>query len=926
MVQKSDRKFAVVLSSFILLSALAIAISACMSYSIARADDLDASSTPIVMNVTKNGEQSGTAYLEKGAYNVGETPVLKWKGAVSGNNFIIPESVVYNGKTVAASSLIDAASLQNGNGDYASKMNQASTLADFSSLKSYLTTEHTLPLDAAGTYTNIVVTFSKVAPVYRLYNSITSEHLFSTNKTEYDNWVAKCRANKDFWIGEGIAWLAPTTTTGTQLVHRLYNKGLGALARSSHYYSSDTNEISDLVKKHGWKDEGASYQFRSGGSTPIYTCYNEALRSAHHYTSSKTEWQGLKAHGWDLEEKKNSTTGVFQCILATSWSFGSNYYTVEHLQESTDGKSYTTFEKEVKAGKANAKTAAVAKTYAGFTSQGVTQQKISKTNSTVVQIKYKRNSYKITFDGNGKTMGNAPAAQTLKYGAKISAPGTPYTDGATFGGWYWDAACTSAVDWSKATTPNYNTTIYAKWVANAFYIESSVDGGTITESCNVNYGESKTFEYAPTSGFNLQGIYVDGEEVDITKYPTSYTFTNVTATHTIYVIFAVDNCIVSFNTDGGSEVRYQNVKYGDYAYEPESPDKDDYTFIGWYLDGEKFNFTETQIKKNITLLAKWKEGNPPVENTNNVGIKLPDSIERDKVATITFVNNKNIPTTAVAQWKAGEGNSKYVMGWATVNASDSSLYDVYYGSDGHYPYLPVNCTSLFGTKSISSTSKVAFSSLTKINNLEQLDTSAVTNMASMFNGCAKLTSLNLSKFNTSSVTDMSSMFYGCSVLPSLDVSKFNTSNVTNMSFMFGACRKLSSLSLSNFNTSNVTNMGYMFRYCSALTSLSLTSFDTSSVGDMVEMFYSCTSLQTLDLSSFDTTGTEIGHVCNLYHMFLSTNSLSTIKVGDKFTFLNDNGDTQDYQLEGSWLSANTGTVYKNGLLKDKFADTYTKQA
>jgi len=45
-----------------------------------------------------------------------------------------------------------------------------------------------------------------------------------------------------------------------------------------------------------------------------------------------------------------------------------------------------------------------------------------------------------------------------------------------------------------------------------------------------------------------------------------------------------------------------------------------------------------------------------------------------------------------------------------------------------------------------------------------LDTSLITNMNSLFNGCSSLKSLDLSVFNTSSVSDMGSMFYGCSSL------------------------------------------------------------------------------------------------------------------------------------------------------------------
>ncbi len=52
--------------------------------------------------------------------------------------------------------------------------------------------------------------------------------------------------------------------------------------------------------------------------------------------------------------------------------------------------------------------------------------------------------------------------------------------------------------------------------------------------------------------------------------------------------------------------------------------------------------------------------------------------------------------------------------------------------------------------------------ITEIKNIQNLDTSEVTNMSSMFNLCSKLKSIDVSGFNTSKVTDMSFMFQNCS--------------------------------------------------------------------------------------------------------------------------------------------------------------------
>lgn len=163
--------------------------------------------------------------------------------------------------------------------------------------------------------------------------------------------------------------------------------------------------------------------------------------------------------------------------------------------------------------------------------------------------------------------------------------------------------------------------------------------------------------------------------------------------------------------------------------------------------------------------------------------------------------------------------------------------------------------------------------LTTITGLNYLNTSEVTTMRVMFNGCKKLANLNVSNFNTSKVTEMFSMFSNCSMLTSLDLSSFNTSNVTNMSDMFEHCSSLVNLNLSNLNTSKVTNMYCMFNSCSSLIDLNLSNFNTSKVENMGMMFHGCNKLNSLDLSSFNTS-----NVTNMGYMFVNCNNLSNINL------------------------------------------------
>lgn len=133
----------------------------------------------------------------------------------------------------------------------------------------------------------------QLVPIYRMYNTRTSEHLWTTSVAEYG---ASGKGAYADWRQEGVAWYAPKTSE--KPVHRLYNPGLG-----DHHYSASPGEIAMLTANHGWRDEGiAFYSAAKGdvGSIEIYRVYNNRLkRGQHHYTTSPGERKSLTTlHGW----------------------------------------------------------------------------------------------------------------------------------------------------------------------------------------------------------------------------------------------------------------------------------------------------------------------------------------------------------------------------------------------------------------------------------------------------------------------------------------------------------------------------------------------------------------------------------------------------------------------------------------------------
>ena len=287
-------------------------------------------------------------------------------------------------------------------------------------------------------------------------------------------------------------------------------------------------------------------------------------------------------------------------------------------------------------------------------------------------------------------------------------------------------------------------------------------------------------------------------------------------------------------------------------------------FLGENMETEvkpKKPFGPYRIKDHSTLRYCGYESGSTSRFLNST------TVTRDKVKNVTLVDSIASHSTSDSNcWDVSQEQKGKILAWYEVD--ENGYYSVTIGQDGG---VTANVDSKYLFANIGNS--VANGTEVKIEGLENLDTSNVTNMYDMFEYCTGLTSLDVSEFNTSNVTNMCDMFSGCSVLTNLDVSKFDTSKVTNMRDMFGRCSKLTSLDVSKFDTSNVTTMYDMFSNCSVLTSLDVSKFDTSKVTNMRDMFGRCSKLTSLDVSKFDTR-----NVTDMGAMFSDCSGLTSLDV------------------------------------------------
>ena len=73
------------------------------------------------------------------------------------------------------------------------------------------------------------------------------------------------------------------------------------------------------------------------------------------------------------------------------------------------------------------------------------------------------------------------------------------------------------------------------------------------------------------------------------------------------VVPVEEKCVITFDSDGGSEIQSIEIQKGTKISMPNDPVKEGYTFIGWYLNDEKWSFIGYIVTEDMTLKAKWEE-------------------------------------------------------------------------------------------------------------------------------------------------------------------------------------------------------------------------------------------------------------------------------------------------------------------------------
>ena len=201
------------------------------------------------------------------------------------------------------------------------------------------------------------------------------------------------------------------------------------------------------------------------------------------------------------------------------------------------------------------------------------------------------------------------------------------------------------------------------------------------------------------TGYRFDGWFTDAE---FTSEFTAWDQT-ITENITLYAKW-VQQVTVTFE---GAEVEAQTIDINGTATKPAAPDKDDFIFGGWLLNGEAYDFTSS-VTGDITLTANWiaeLNNNNVLDTDEMITIKVTKANEKDKIAitgvvemplgtvdTTSYIfDSKNPTVTITATPVVNNGTSTTYVASITRNGVEQTAADGYAGDFSYaYAFAPAN--------------------------------------------------------------------------------------------------------------------------------------------------------------------------------------------------------------------------------------------
>ena len=255
--------------------------------------------------------------------------------------------------------------------------------------------------------------------------------------------------------------------------------------------------------------------------------------------------------------------------------------------------------------------------------------------------------------------------------------------GATWVGWYSDAACTNLVssDQNYSVSPSSDITLYAKATIEAVVYRCSAVAGENIASASVSdesvvSGNSVTFTAQLNEHCTFDGWYSDSNYATLVSTVNPYTAT-ITSDTTLYAKGTKISYSVSVGTaeHGTATVSANTAHYGDNVTFTFTPEDETWQLYGWYSDvglsqlvseDNPYTFTVTEdvmlypkvgIKRYTITVGQYKDLLSGANLDFDVISFYYDRLTKEEVRLLRTGEFDNIDQSKVIEKKSASGSS-----------------------------------------------------------------------------------------------------------------------------------------------------------------------------------------------------------------------------------------------------------------------------
>ena len=452
-----------------------------------------------------------------------------------------------------------------------------------------------------------------------------------------------------------------------------------------------------------------------------------------------------------------------------------------------------------------------------------------------------------------------------------------------------------------------------------FTITFDTRGGSEVKPITIAEGATITLPRNPTKeGYIFDGWYLSDEFIE--KFNATQT---ISSNITVYARWKEDgnqdekqSYTITFDTQGGSEVKSITIAEGETITLPSNPTKEGSVFDGWYLDSsytQAFDSTK-RIDSNIVLYAKWRildDGQAIIASDyfdiNGLVLTMNKKNYIESTEDVFDLRNK-FSTSTGSSWRAFtspncDQPTEITTRMANVSAGWNNIYvmvenlttyenQIYRLKIYKYPtivyrelddgFLEIQSVSdcadvLFPHDKIDNITSIgehAFSSCPSLRTLQKLP--KLTSIGpSAFANCKRLTSITI----PGSVTSIgNSAFSGCTGLTSITIPNSVTSIGEGA---FKGCNNLTSMTLPFVGASVTAHSGYdeVFGYIFGYTT---TTKESSTVSGATYQYYGNSKYYHYYIPSSITSVTITGRTIP-YRAFYNCTGLTSVTIPDGVT-------------------------------------------